>query len=191
LLKLLLLPILTLVIGVGAGLGAGYAGLNPQVNELAMRVESIDDLQEQTRKANAEVDSLLLRNSDLEVELEAARAQLQDLDLLREQLDALRAPDVQLFGEIITEELVENGRSVGYTLSLNLMNFGLENARNVEVTVTWVQLTVCGCDSEPGHVEVIALEFLPGQTLEELNMMYFFKLDRDFVSVHAGVDWAQ
>ena len=44
---------------------------------------------------------------------------------------------------------------------------------------------------EPGHVEVIALESLPGQTLEELNMMYFFKLDRDFVSVHAGVDWAQ
>ncbi len=50
-LKLLLLPILTLVIGVGAGLGAGYAGLNPQVNELAMRVESVEDLQEQTRKA--------------------------------------------------------------------------------------------------------------------------------------------
>jgi len=191
LLKLLLLPILTLVIGVGAGLGAGYAGLNPQVNELAMRVESVEDLQEQSRKANAEVDSLVIRNSDLGIELEAARAQLQDLDLLREQLDALRAPDVQILGEIITEEIVENGRSVGYTLNVNLMNFGLEDARNVQVTVTWVQLTVCGCDSEPGHVAVITLEFLPGQALEELNRVYFFTLARDFVSVHAGVDWAQ
>ncbi len=154
-LKLLLLPILTLVIGVGAGLGAGYAGLNPQVNELAIRVEIVEDLQEQTRKANAEVDSLVIRNSDLEVELEDVRAQLQDLDLLREQLDALRAPDIQMLGEPKTEEIVENGRSVGYTLNVSLMNFGLEEARNVEVTITWVQVTECGWDSEPGHVEVV------------------------------------
>ena len=48
-----------------------------------------------------------LRNSDLEIELEDVRAQLQDLDLLREQLDALKAPDVQMLGEPTTEEIVE------------------------------------------------------------------------------------
>jgi len=191
LLRLLLLPILTLVIGMGAGLGAGYAGLNPQVNELAMRVESVEDLQEQTRKANAELDSLVLRNSDLELELIDMRAQLQDLDLLREQLDALKAPDVQMLGDPTTEEIVENGRNVGYTLNLSLMNFGLDDARNVEVTITWVQVTECGCDSEPGHVEVLTLEALPGRTLEELNLVYSFTLGREFVSVHASVNWAQ
>ena len=82
-LRQFLLLTITLIVGVGGGLGAGYAGLNPQVNELIAENAVIQELQERNGLVGAEIGVLRTQNAELEAELEISNQLANEIESLK------------------------------------------------------------------------------------------------------------
>jgi len=195
-LNLILVAVVSVIIGTGSGIAVGYIQLNPQVNDLVGQIEERDsaldnlmrELEQEIEVNDANMASLNAENIDLQAELGKLRELAGNAESLREQMDALRVPDVRLIDDVASERVEEDGREA-YTLNFLLVNFGLEEARNIEVEIMWIQPTACGCEFEIGHSEVITFDTLSGRTSEKFSGLYFFTLS-ELDSVRVEINWA-
>ena len=199
-----LLLAVVLSVGVGGGLGVGYAGLNPQVNELIAELAVFEQLEERNRLVAGEIEALRTQNAELEAEvvvLNELANEIESLKADKANLELEISKVQQEFGgiadqlkelESLRDEInslkapdvrligelnsvrIDDGGEERYTLSGAIANFGSE-ARDVQITITWFQEGVCACDQIVGHVEVITLS-LPGRSVIEIEEVYSFSL---------------
>lgn len=176
-------PILALLLGVGLGFGGTYSYLQPQVAQFD---ETVTHLEERNETLSSQLESLQNENQEFENQISSLQEQVQQMERLQEQLDSLKLPDVKIVGDT-ESRLVNKGGSQGYLTRLTLVNFGLEEATNIRITLKWWQLTACGCSLEVAHTEIITVDSISGQDSRVVEDFFTFSLDRELEKVSAEI----
>ena len=84
-------------------------------------------------------------------------------------------------------EIQIEGKSYS-VVSGSIINFGLRNANNVEVEITWWILNDCGCDAIPIRTESITVSNIPSSSVYYFEETFPFTFEK-FEFLVINLDW--
>ena len=84
-------------------------------------------------------------------------------------------------------EIQLEGKSYS-VVSGSIINFGLRNANDVEVEITWWVLNDCGCDAIPIRTESIIISDIPSSSVYYFEETFPFTFEK-FEFLVINLDW--
>lgn len=70
-------------------------------------------------------------------------------------------------------EIIVDGNSMS-VVNGTITNFGLQDATDVSVEITWWILSDCGCDALPARTELVKLDYIPSSSVYEFEETFPF-----------------
>ncbi len=80
-----------------------------------------------------------------------------------------------------------NGKSFS-VVNGSITNFGLQNANDVEVEVTWWILSDCGCDALPIRTELVKIDSIPSSSVYNFEKSFPFTFEK-FEYLVININW--
>ena len=145
-------------------------------NQIESKLEEIQSLN----------DNYLTRIEMLIQENQMLSSQLSNLTLTLEN-NLITHANLTINEPFQNHEIQIEGKSYS-VVSGSIINFGLKNANDVEVEITWWILSDCGCDAIPIRTESINVSDIPSSSVYYFEETFPFTFEK-FEFLVINLDW--
>ena len=145
-------------------------------NQIESKLEEIQSLN----------DNYLTRIEILIQENQMLSSQLSNLSLTLEN-NLITHANLTINEPFQNHEIQIEGKSYS-VVSGSIINFGLKNANDVEVEITWWILSDCGCDAIPIRTESINVSDIPSSSVYYFEETFPFTFET-FEFLVINLDW--
>ena len=145
-------------------------------NQIESKLEEIQSLN----------DNYLTRIEILIQENQMLSSQLSNLTLTLEN-NLITNANLTINEPFQNNEIQIEGKSYS-VVSGSIINFGLKNANDVEVEITWWILSDCGCDAIPIRTESINVSDIPSSSVYYFEETFPFTFEK-FEFLVINLDW--
>ena len=146
------------------------------VNQIESKLEEIQSLN----------DNYLTRIEMLIQENQMLSSQLSNLTLTLEN-NLITHANLTINEPFQNHEIQIEGKSYS-VVSGSIINFGLKNANDVEVEITWWIMSDCGCDAIPIRTESINVSDIPSSSVYYFEETFPFTFET-FEFLVINLDW--
>ena len=145
-------------------------------NQIESKLEEIQSLN----------DNYLTRIEMLIQENQMLSSQLSNLTLTLEN-NLITHANLTINEPFQNHEIQIEGKSYS-VVSGSIINFGLKNANDVEVEITWWIMSDCGCDAIPIRTESINVSDIPSSSVYYFEETFPFTFEK-FEFLVINLDW--
>ena len=145
-------------------------------NQIESKLEEIQSLN----------DNYLTRIEMLIQENQMLSSQLSNLTLTLEN-NLITQANLTINEPFQNHEIQIEGKSYS-VVSGSIINFGLKNANDVEVEITWWIMSDCGCDAIPIRTESINVSDIPSSSVYYFEETFPFTFEK-FEFLVINLDW--
>jgi len=146
------------------------------INQLQSHLEEVQSLNENYL---TQIEMLIQENQLLSV-------RLSNLTLTLEN-NLITSANLTINESFQNNEIQLEGKSYS-VVSGSIINFGLRNANDVEVEITWWVLNDCGCDAIPIRTESIIISDIPSSSVYYFEETFPFTFEK-FEFLVINLDW--
>ena len=146
------------------------------INQLQSHLEEVQSLNENYL---TQIEMLIQENQLLSV-------RLSNLTLTLEN-NLITSANLTINESFQNNEIQLEGKSYS-VVSGSIINFGLRNANDVEVEITWWVLNDCGCDAIPIRTESITVSNIPSSSVYYFEETFPFTFEK-FEFLVINLDW--
>ena len=146
------------------------------INQLQSHLEEVQSLNENYL---TQIEMLIQENHLLSV-------RLSNLTLTLEN-NLITSANLTINESFQNNEIQLEGKSYS-VVSGSIINFGLRNANDVEVEITWWVLNDCGCDAIPIRTESIIISDIPSSSVYYFEETFPFTFEK-FEFLVINLDW--
>ena len=126
-----------------------------------------------------ELKHLQINNSALLLEL--------DNLILAHDNDLITQANLTMTDSFKNYEIQIDGRTVS-VVNGSMTNFGLQDAHEIEVEITWWILNDCGCDALPMRTELVEIDHVPSSSVYFFEETFPFTFEK-FEFLVIGINW--
>ena len=145
-------------------------------NQLESELEEIEN---SNKNYLVQIETLITENQLLST-------QLSNLTLILEN-NLITHANLTINQQFQNNEIEIDGRSYS-VVSGQIINFGLKNASDIEVEITWWILNDCGCDSIPVRTESVIISSIPSSSVYYFEETFSFTFDQ-FEFLVINLNW--
>ena len=139
----------------------------------------IEKLIDENKILSSELKHLQINNSALLLEL--------DNLILAHDNDLITQANLTITGPFKNYEIQIDGRTVS-VVNGSITNFGLQDAHEIEVEITWWILNDCGCDAIPTRTELVEIDHVSSSSVYFFEETFPFTFEK-FEFLVIGINW--
>ena len=139
----------------------------------------IEKLIDENKILSNELKHLQINNSALLLEF--------DNLILAHDNDLITQANLTITGPFKNYEIQIDGRTAS-VVNGSITNFGLQNAHEIEVEITWWILTDCGCDAIPMRTELVEIDHVSSSSVYFFEETFPFTFEK-FEFLVIGINW--